>query len=83
MNDSNFKSTLNQDKEAVNDFAQKVSKGGDDLQKFVEKMSQSGSKTSDYRRKLMELTRQLQDMMVNYRSLSDEEKKTAEGMKLA
>lgn len=83
MNDSNFKSTLNQDKEAVNDFAQKVSKGGDDLQKFVEKMSQSGSKTSDYRRKLMELTRQLQDMMVNYRSLSDEEKRTAEGMKLA
>ena len=46
-------------------------------------MLQQKNSTSNYRRQLMQLTKQLTDLTVNYRSLSDEEKQSEFGVALA
>ena len=56
---------------------------GEDAKKSLDKMLQQKNSTSNYRRQLMELTRQLTDLTVNYRSLSDEEKRSEFGVALA
>lgn len=56
---------------------------GEDAKKSLDQMLQHKNSTSNYRRQLMELTRQLTDLTVNYRSLSDEEKQSEFGVALA
>ena len=56
---------------------------GEDAKKSLDQMLQQKNSTSNYRRQLMDLTRQLTDLTVNYRSLSDEEKQSEFGIGLA
>ena len=56
---------------------------GEDAKKSLDQMLQQKNSTSNYRRQLMQLTRQLTDLTVNYRSLSDEEKQSEFGVALA
>ena len=56
---------------------------GEDAKKSLDQMLQQKNSTSNYRRQLMELTRQLTDLTVNYRNLSDEEKQSEFGVALA
>ena len=56
---------------------------GEDAKKSLDQMLQHKNSTSNYRRQLMELTRQLTDLTVNYRRLSDEEKQSEFGIALA
>ena len=56
---------------------------GEDAKKSLDQMLQHKNSTSNYRRQLMELTRQLTDLTVNYRSLSDEGKQSEFGVALA
>ena len=60
-----------------------IENAGEDAKKSLDKMLQQKNSTSNYRRQLMELTRQLTDLTVNYRSLSDEEKQSEFGIGLA
>ena len=56
---------------------------GEDAKKSLDQMLQQKNSTSNYRRQLMRLTQQLTDLTVNYRSLSDEEKRSEFGVALA
>lgn len=56
---------------------------GEDAKKSLDQMLQQKNSTSNYRRQLMQLTKQLTDLTVNYRMLSDEEKKSEFGVALA
>ena len=56
---------------------------GEDAKKSLDQMLQQKNSTSNYRRQLMQLTQQLTDLTVNYRKLSDEEKKSEFGVALA
>ena len=56
---------------------------GEDAKKSLDQMLQHKNSTSNYRRQLMQLTQQLTDLTVNYRSLSDEEKQSEFGVALA
>ena len=56
---------------------------GEDAKKSLDQMLQQKNSTTNYRRQLMRLTQQLTDLTVNYRSLSDEEKKSEFGVALA
>ena len=56
---------------------------GEDAKKSLDQMLQQKNSTSNYRRQLMQLTKQLTDLTVNYRSLSDEEKQSEFGVALA
>ena len=60
-----------------------IENAGEDAKKSLDQMLQHKNSTSNYRRQLMELTRQLTDLTVNYRSLSDEEKQSEFGVALA
>ena len=56
---------------------------GEDAKKSLDQMLQQKNSTSNYRRQLMQITQQLTDLTVNYRKLSDEEKKSEFGVALA
>lgn len=56
---------------------------GEDTKKSLDQMLQQKNSTSNYRRQLMQLTKQLTDLTVNYRRLSDEEKQSEFGIALA
>ena len=56
---------------------------GEDAKKSLDQMLQQKNSTSNYRRQLMQLTKQLTDLTVNYRMLSDEEKQSEFGVALA
>ena len=56
---------------------------GEDAKKSLDKMLQQKNSTSNYRRQLMQLTKQITDLTVNYRNLSDEEKQSEFGISLA
>ena len=56
---------------------------GEDAKKSLDQMLQQKNSTTNYRRQLMQLTKQLTDLTVNYRSLSDEEKRSEFGIALA
>ena len=60
-----------------------IENAGEDAKKSLDQMLQHKNSTSNYRRQLMELTRQLTDLTVNYRSLSNEEKQSEFGVALA
>ena len=60
-----------------------IENAGEDAKKSLDQMLQQKNSTSNYRRQLMELTRQLTDLTVNYRKLSDEEKQSEFGVALA
>ena len=60
-----------------------IENAGEDAKKSLDKMLQQKNSTSNYRRQLMQLTKQLTDLTVNYRSLSDEEKQSEFGVALA
>ena len=60
-----------------------IENAGEDAKKSLDQMLQQKNSTSNYRRQLMELTRQLTDLTVNYRNLSDEEKQSEFGVALA
>ena len=60
-----------------------IENAGEDAKKSLDQMLQQKNSTSNYRRQLMRLTQQLTDLTVNYRSLSDEEKKSEFGVALA
>ena len=56
---------------------------GEDAKKSLDQMLQQKNSTSNYRRQLMQLTKQITDLTVNYRNLSDEEKRSEFGISLA
>lgn len=56
---------------------------GEDAKKTLDQMLQQKNSTSNYRRQLMQLTKQLTDLTVNYRNLSDAEKQSEFGVALA
>ena len=56
---------------------------GEDAKKSLDQMLQQKNSTTNYRRQLMQLTKQLTDLTVNYRSLSDAEKQSEFGIALA
>ena len=56
---------------------------GEDAKKSLDQMLQQKNSTSNYRRQLMQLTKQLTDLTVNYRMLSDAEKQSEFGVALA
>ena len=56
---------------------------GEDAKKSLDQMLQHKNSTSNYRRQLMQLTQQLTDLTLNYRSLSDAEKQSEFGVALA
>ena len=60
-----------------------IENAGEDAKKSLDQMLQQKNSTSNYRRQLMQLTKQLTDLTVNYRSLSDEEKQSEFGIALA
>ena len=60
-----------------------IENAGEDAKKSLDQMLQQKNSTSNYRRQLMQLTQQLTDLTVNYRSLSDEEKQSEFGVALA
>lgn len=60
-----------------------IENAGEDAKKSLDQMLQHKNSTSNYRRQLMQLTKQLTDLTVNYRSLSDEEKQSEFGVALA
>ena len=60
-----------------------IETAGEDAKKSLDQMLQHKNSTSNYRRQLMQLTQQLTDLTVNYRSLSDEEKQSEFGVALA
>ena len=60
-----------------------IETAGEDAKKSLDQMLQQKNSTSNYRRQLMRLTQQLTDLTVNYRSLSDEEKRSEFGVALA
>ena len=60
-----------------------IENAGEDAKKSLDQMLQHKNSTSNYRRQLMQLTQQLTDLTVNYRSLSDEEKQSEFGVALA
>ena len=60
-----------------------IENAGEDAKKSLDQMLQQKNSTSNYRRQLMQLTRQLTDLTVNYRKLSDEEKQSEFGVALA
>ena len=60
-----------------------IETAGEDAKKSLDQMLQQKNSTSNYRRQLMQLTQQLTDLTVNYRSLSDEEKQSEFGVALA
>ena len=60
-----------------------IENAGEDAKKSLDQMLQQKNSTSNYRRQLMQLTKQLTDLTVNYRSLSDEEKQSEFGVALA
>ena len=60
-----------------------IETAGEDAKKSLDQMLQQKNSTSNYRRQLMQLTKQLTDLTVNYRSLSDAEKQSEFGVALA
>ena len=60
-----------------------IENAGEDAKKSLDQMLQQKNSTSNYRRQLMQLTQQLTDLTVNYRSLSDAEKQSEFGVALA
>ena len=60
-----------------------IENAGEDAKKSLDQMLQQKNSTSNYRRQLMQLTKQLTDLTVNYRMLSDEEKQSEFGVALA
>ena len=60
-----------------------IENAGEDAKKSLDQMLQQKNSTSNYRRQLMQLTQQITDLTVNYRSLSDEEKQSEFGKALA
>ena len=60
-----------------------IENAGEDAKKSLDQMLQQKNSTSNYRRQLMQLTKQLTDLTVNYRSLSDAEKQSEFGIALA
>ena len=60
-----------------------IENAGEDAKKSLDQMLQQKNSTSNYRRQLMQLTKQLTDLTVNYRMLSDEEKQSEFGIALA
>lgn len=60
-----------------------IENAGEDAKKSLDQMLQHKNSTSNYRRQLMQLTQQITDLTVNYRSLSDEEKQSEFGKALA
>ena len=60
-----------------------IENAGEDAKKSLDQMLQQKNSTSNYRRQLMQLTKQLTDLTVNYRKLSDEEKQSEFGIALA
>ena len=59
---------------SVNDLGKKSSKSVKDLLNQMKDMEKGGRSVSNYRKKLSSLTRDIQDLTINYRALSDEMK---------
>lgn len=97
LDGSDFNSTLNDAGKSVNDFQKKTqdaSKQVDDLGKSTKKtasellnemrsMEGLGRSTSNYRSQLAQMTRQIQDLTINYNQMSNEMKNSDFGREVA
>ena len=53
------------------------------LSAFTKQVVKAGASTGGYKKQLAQITRQIADLTINYRSLSDEEKKSPLGQKMS
>lgn len=97
LDGSDFGKTIDDAQKQVNDFAKSTgdaSKQVDDMGKTTKRtasellkemksMEGLGRSTSNYRQQLSQMTKQIQDLTVNYRSMSDEMKNSDFGREVA
>ena len=82
MNDAGVRESLQKDKESMEKFGSSAQMSTEQAINFARTIVSAGSSTSNYRKQLIQLTRQIQDLTVNYNSLTDEEKKGEFGQKM-
>lgn len=82
MNDAGVRESLQRDKESMEKFGSSAQMSTEQAINFARTIVSAGSSTSNYRKQLIQLTRQIQDLTVNYNSLTDEEKKGEFGQKM-
>lgn len=68
---------------SVNEIGQQTTRTASELLKEMKNMNNAGRATSNYRQQLSQMTRQLQDLTVNYRMMSDEMKNSDFGKEVA
>jgi len=97
LDGSDFSSTMNDAGKSVDDFQKKTdtaSKSVDDMGKASKRtasellqqmktMEGLGRNTSNYRQQLAQISKQIQDLTINYRSMSDEMKNSDFGREVA
>lgn len=80
--DSQFKGKLDEAAKEVGNLEQQANKNNQTVEKLVKQLSDASNGTTNYRRKLMDLQRQIQDLTINYRALSAEEKNSQFGREM-
>lgn len=82
MNDKGVRESLAQDTEAMEKFGTVTEMNDQQLAAFTKQVVTAGASTGGYKKQLAQLTKQIADLTINYRSLSDEEKKSDLGVKM-
>lgn len=80
---SNYKKETDQASASVNKMTQSTSRSTSELMKEMSSMENLGRSTSNYKKQLGSLQKQIVDLTVNYRNMSDEQKRSATGVEVA
>lgn len=83
MNDAGVRESLSQDADAMKKFGSVTEMNDQQLSAFTKQVVKAGASTGGYKKQLAQITRQIADLTINYRSLSDEEKKSPLGQKMS
>jgi len=78
-----FNKTTEDANKTIDDLGKSTKKSASELLNQMKSMEGLGRSTSNYRSQLAQMTRQIQDLTVNYRSMSDEMKNSDFGREVA
>lgn len=80
--DSNLKKTLNDDKQALGQVGAQADAANKSISDFAAQVNKAAGQTSNYRTKLANLTKTIQDLSINYSQLSQAEKNSQFGQEM-
>ena len=83
LDGSDFTRGMNDASKSVEDFKDASKMSASELLNQMKSMDKLGRSTSNYRSQLAQMTRQIQDLRINYQAMSDDMKKSDFGRAVA